>query len=74
MRRARVPVALPWLACLLLAWPRRAAADEGGAGFWVPGQVGSFVAQPVASSRTMQRNPRWHVDVSIACAMRAAGR
>ena len=24
--------------------------------------------------RTMQRNPRWHVDVSIPCAIRAAGR
>jgi hypothetical protein len=65
MRRARVPVALPWLACLLLAWPRRAAADEGGAGFWVPGQVGSFVAQPVAAG--------WSLPVVYFHANAAAG-
>src|SRR6185369_6551289 len=26
------------------------------------------------ATRTMQRNPKWHVDVSIGCAMRAEGR
>jgi hypothetical protein len=25
-------------------------------------------------NRTMQRNPRWDVEVSIGCGMRAAGR
>lgn len=29
-------------------------------------------AQPF--TLTMQRNPRWHVEVSMGCAMRAAGR
>jgi hypothetical protein len=29
---------------------------------------------PGPADRTMQRKPKWHVDVSMGCAMRAAGR
>ncbi len=32
------------------------------------------IARAYCGARTMQRKPRWHVDVSIGCAIRAAGR
>ena len=39
------------------------------------GRFHPMSTQPVTgATRTMQRNPRWHVDVSIGCAMRAEGR
>ena len=34
----------------------------------------SGLAAPAHGWRTTQRKPRWQVDVSIGCAMRAAGR
>jgi hypothetical protein len=38
-------------------------------------ETGSAEAGQVAySARTTQRKPRWQVEVSIACAIRAAGR
>ncbi len=40
-------------AAALLAGPEIASADEGGVGFWLPGQFGSFIATPVAPGRSL---------------------
>lgn len=50
--RPRPQSRLPRLAALVLcalpgAWSAGAAADEGGASFWLPGQFGSLAAVPV---------------------------
>jgi hypothetical protein len=55
MRASRTSRAGRWIAALplLAPWAGAAHADEGGVSFWLPGQVGSFAAAPVAPGFSM---------------------
>jgi hypothetical protein len=57
--QSQIPPRVVFAFAILAAWPGHfeAAADESGVSFWLPGQYGSFAAEP--------SNPGWSIETTF---------